>query len=153
MPIFEQLDHKLGRAITLGLIADLLEARGDYVEALLIYQEEVLPAFEQLGYVYEQSLVLYKIANLFHKSGKYNDSLRICKRLLRMCEQIGNKSVFLKVRTKIGINYLARGAAGDRQRGLRILKSILQDAQRLKLSEAGQIADAIRQAENSPESN
>ena len=49
------------------------------------------------------------------------------------------------------MNYLAHGADGDRQKALELLNLALQDAQRLKLPEARQIADIIRQAENPPE--
>ena len=36
-------------AITLGQIADILENRGQFDEALRIYTEEVLPVYERLG--------------------------------------------------------------------------------------------------------
>jgi hypothetical protein len=37
------------RAVTLGQIADVLQARGDLDEALRIRREEELPVFERLG--------------------------------------------------------------------------------------------------------
>lgn len=57
----------------------------------------------------------------------------------------------LVCRAEIGINYLARGADGDRQKALELLNLALQDAQRLKLPEAWQIADILRQVGNPPE--
>ena len=100
------------RAVTLGRIADVYQARGQWDEALRIRQEEELPVYERLGDVRE---------------------LLIC-------------------RAKIGINYLARGAAGDREKALELLCLALQDAQRLQLPEAQQIAGIIQRAEHPPES-
>jgi len=93
--------------VTLGKIADVLQARGELDEALRIRREEQLPVYERLQSVRD---------------------LLIC-------------------RAKIGINYLARGAAGNRQKALELLNLALQDAQRLKLPEAGQIAEIIRQVQ------
>lgn len=55
-------------------------------------------------------------------------------------------------RAEIGMNYLARGATGDRQKALELLNLALQYAQRLKLPEAGQIAEIIRQVQKPPDS-
>jgi hypothetical protein len=100
------------RAVTLGKIADVLQARGQLDEALRIRQEEELPVYERL------------------RSAR---DLLVC-------------------RAKIGINYLARGAAGDREKALELLRLALQDAQRLQLPEAQQIAGIIQRAEHPPES-
>ena len=100
------------RAVTLGQIADVYQARGQLDEALRIRQEEELPVYERL------------------RSAR---DLLIC-------------------RANIGINYLARGATGDRQKALELLNLALQDAQRLQLPEAQQIAGIIQQVEHPPES-
>ncbi len=94
------------RAVTLGQIADVLQARGEVDEALRIRREEELPVYERL------------------QSAR---DLLVC-------------------RANIGITYLKRNLAGDREKALEFLNSALQDAQRLNLPEAGQIAEIIRQA-------
>ena len=95
------------RAVTLGKIADVYQARGQLDEALRIRQEEQLPVYERLQAA--------------------RDAL-IC-------------------RANIGINYLARNSAGDREKALALLRLALQAAQALKLPEAQQIAEIIRHAE------
>ena len=47
--IYDQLHDDHGKAIAMGQIADILQARGELDEALRILREEVLPAFERLG--------------------------------------------------------------------------------------------------------
>jgi len=49
------------------------------------------------------------------------------------------------------MNYLARGTAGDREKALELLNLALQDAQRLKIPEAQQIAGIIRQVQTPPD--
>jgi hypothetical protein len=65
---------------------------------------------------------------------------------LPVYERLQSVQNLLVCRAKIGINYLARGSAEDRQKALELLNSALQDARRLNLPEAGQIAEIIRQA-------
>jgi len=67
---------------------------------------------------------------------------------LPVYERLQSVRDVLVCRAKIGINYLARGAAGDCQKALELLNLALQDAQRLKLPEAQQIAGIIQQVEN-----
>jgi tetratricopeptide (TPR) repeat protein len=50
------------RAITMGKIADILQARGQTDEALRIYQEEQLPVYERLGDVRSHAVTMGKIA-------------------------------------------------------------------------------------------
>ncbi|HPF59802.1 MAG TPA: hypothetical protein P5149_06880, partial [Candidatus Competibacteraceae bacterium] len=79
----------------------------------------------------------------------YDEALRIRQEeQLPVYERLRSAQDLLVCRAKIGINYLARGAAGDRQTALEFLNLALQDAQRLKLPEAQQIAEIIRQAVN-----
>lgn len=52
------------RAVTMGQIADILQARGQLDEALVVLQNEVLPAFEKLGDVRELLVVRTKFAIL-----------------------------------------------------------------------------------------
>ena len=49
MPTYERLGDVRSWAVTLGQIADVLQARGQLDEALRIRQEEELPIYERLG--------------------------------------------------------------------------------------------------------
>jgi tetratricopeptide (TPR) repeat protein len=49
-------------ALAQGLIADVLQARGDLDEALRIRREEQLPVYEKLGDVYARAVTEWQIA-------------------------------------------------------------------------------------------
>ena len=49
LPVYERLGDVRERAVTLGKIADILQARGELDEALRIRREEELPVYERLG--------------------------------------------------------------------------------------------------------
>ncbi|HSS79276.1 MAG TPA: hypothetical protein VLV54_21325, partial [Thermoanaerobaculia bacterium] len=49
LPVYERLGDVRSRAVTMGQIADVLQARGDLEEALRIRREEELPVYERLG--------------------------------------------------------------------------------------------------------
>ncbi|NJM13296.1 MAG: hypothetical protein HC889_16755 [Synechococcaceae cyanobacterium SM1_2_3] len=85
--------------------------------------------------------------------GDLDEALRIYREEeLPVYERLGAVRDLLVCRANIGINYLARGSAGDRQIALQFLNLALQDAQRLKIPEALHIADLIQRVENPPES-
>ena len=67
---------------------------------------------------------------------------------LPVYERLGDMRSLLICRANIGMNYLARGSAGDRHNALQLLNMAFQDAQRLKLPEAGQFARIIQQIEH-----
>jgi len=48
----------------MGQIADILQARGQFDEALVILQGDVLDAFEQLGDVRSKAVTMGKIADI-----------------------------------------------------------------------------------------
>ena len=152
LPAFEAEPRE--RAIVLGQIADVLQVRGQYDEALRIRRDEELPIYERLeDEVREKTVTLEKIASLLGKLGKYDEALRIHQEdVLPVFEQLGEARTLLICRANIGINYLARGAEGDREKALELLNLALQDAQRLKIPEAQQIAGIIQRVENPPES-
>ncbi|MFZ1643149.1 MAG: hypothetical protein WAV07_17300, partial [Candidatus Contendobacter sp.] len=134
-------------------IADVLQARGELDEALRIRREEELPVFERLGDVRERAVTLGKIADVLQARGELDEALRIRREEeLPVYERLGDVRSLLVCRANIAINCLARGSAGDRQKALELLNLALQDAQRLQLPEARQIAEIIRQVENPSES-
>ncbi|EXI93012.1 MAG: putative ATPase [Candidatus Accumulibacter sp. BA-94] len=134
----------------------MLQARGQLDEALRIYREEQLPVYERLGdvrsrAVTQRAVTQGKIADVLQARGQLDEALRIYRDVLPVFERLGSVRDALIFRANTAITYLRRGAAGDRKKALELLNLALRDAQRLKLPEARQIADIIRQAENPPE--
>ncbi len=81
--------------------------------------------------------------------GELDEALRIRREEeLPVYERLGDVREQAICRTNIGINYLVRGSAGDRQEALQLLNMALHDAQRLKLPEARLIAEIIQSVEN-----
>ena len=69
---FEKLGYMRERAVTLGKIADILQARGEFDEALRIRREEVLPISQQMGVIHNFAYMLYLCAMLRTKRGVYD---------------------------------------------------------------------------------
>ncbi len=65
------------RAVTLGKIADVLQARGEPDEALRIRREDELPVYERLGDVRARAVTLGKIADVLQARGELDEALRI----------------------------------------------------------------------------
>jgi len=99
----------------------------------------------------EAALARGQIADVYQARGQLDEALRIRQEeQLPVYERLRSARDLLICRVKIGINYLARGAAGNREQALALLNLALQDAQQLQLPEAEQIAGIIRQVENGP---
>ena len=65
------------RAVTMGRIADILQARGALDEALRIRREEELPVYERLGDVRSRAVTMGKIADILQARGALDEALRI----------------------------------------------------------------------------
>ena len=65
------------RALLLGRIADMLQARGDLDEALRIRTEESLPVYEALGDKRSLAVTKGKIADVLQERGDLDEALRI----------------------------------------------------------------------------
>ena len=61
LPLYQRLGDVRAKAITLGKIADSLQARGQLDEALRIRQQEALPVFDRLGDVRAKAITSAKI--------------------------------------------------------------------------------------------
>src|SRR3546814_11365320 len=70
----------LERAITLGQIADILQARGDLDGALRIRHEDELPIYEKLGDVRSQAITLGRIADVLQARGDLDEIGRGARR-------------------------------------------------------------------------
>jgi len=75
--LFERLGDVRSKAVTMGKIADILQARGQLDEALRIRQEEQLPVFERLGDVRSKAVTMGKIADILRARGQLDEALRI----------------------------------------------------------------------------
>ena len=64
LPLHRRLGDARRQAITMGQIADVLQARGQLDEALRIRQEEQLPVYERLGDVRSKAITMGKIADV-----------------------------------------------------------------------------------------
>ncbi|MEZ5580968.1 MAG: hypothetical protein R3F40_17115, partial [Candidatus Competibacteraceae bacterium] len=85
--------------------------------------------------------------------GQLDEALRIRQEEeLPVYERLQSVRDLLICRANIGIYYLMRGEAGDREKALELLRLALQDAQRLQLPEAQQIAAIIQQVQAQPDS-
>ena len=64
-------------ALAAGLRADVLQARGQFDEALRIRREEVLPIYEQLSDEREKAITFGKIADVLYTQGHLDEALRL----------------------------------------------------------------------------
>ena len=63
-------------ALASGLIADILQARGQLDEALKIRNEEELPVYERLGDVRSRAVTMGKIADILQARGQLDEALQ-----------------------------------------------------------------------------
>jgi phosphopentomutase len=75
--VFERIGDVREKAVAMGKIADIFEARGQLDEALRVRNEEEMPVYERLGDVREIAVILGKIADIFQARGQLNEALRI----------------------------------------------------------------------------
>jgi len=80
-----------GLAFAQGMIADVLEDRGELEEALRIRWEEELPVYERIGDVRARAITQGKIAGVLASRGEPEEALRIWrKEVLPACDQLGD---------------------------------------------------------------
>ena len=80
-----------GCAMSIGMIADVLYAKGEVDEALRVRQEEELPVFERLGDVGECAATMCKISDVFYEKGEIGETLRILQEeQLPVFEKLGD---------------------------------------------------------------
>ena len=87
-------DHNDKRAIAVsyGDLADILQARGDWYEALRIRRDEELPVYEALGDKREKAVTMGKIADVLQARGDWDAALRIRRdEQLPIFEALGDK--------------------------------------------------------------
>jgi hypothetical protein len=146
-----ELDLKRGAerdaALASGLIADILQARGQLDEALKIRNEEQLPVYERLGDVHARALTMGRIAGILQARGDLDGSLRIRREQeLPVYERLGDARFLLFGRWNLASTLLRRGREQDREEARGLLVVALDEARRLKLPEALQIEQLLEQA-------
>jgi tetratricopeptide (TPR) repeat protein len=72
-----QAPNDRSRAVTMGKIADILQARGQFDEALRIRKEEELPVYDRLGDVRSRAVTMGQIADILQSRGQLDEALRI----------------------------------------------------------------------------
>ncbi len=135
------------RAVTMGKIADILQARGQLDEALKIRNEEQLPVYERLGDVRSRAVTMGKIADILQARGQLDEALKIRnEEQLPVYERLGDVRELLVCRANLAVTLLQRANDGDRNEARSLLSLALEDARRLDLPEAQQIEQVIEQA-------
>ena len=99
-----------GVALSAGMRADILQARGELDEALRIRREEELPVYEKLGDVRERAITQGQIADILQARGKLDEALRIRREeSLPVYEKLGDVRSRAITQGKIANILQARG--------------------------------------------
>ncbi|MES3020372.1 MAG: metallophosphoesterase [Pseudomonadota bacterium] len=68
-----------GIAVALGLKADILQARGELDEALLIYRELLIPHYEKATDSRARAIIFGKIADIHQSRSEFDEAMRILR--------------------------------------------------------------------------
>jgi hypothetical protein len=132
--------------VTIGKVADILEARGELDEALRIRREEELPVYERLGDVRSWAVTMGKVADILQARGELDEALRILQEdVLPAFERLGNVRSLLVWRANLAQLCLRRSQPGDREMAASLLDLARTSAESLRLPEAAQILAIQRQ--------
>ena len=126
--------------MTLGQIADILQARGELDEALRIRREEELPVYERLGDVRSRAVTLGQVANILQIQGAQYDAVRILREdVIPVFERIGDVRSSVIARTNLALFLLSQKEPGEREEAVNLLHDTLRIAQQIGLPESKQI--------------
>jgi len=154
LPVYERLGDVRSRAVTLGRIADIHEARGELDEALRLHREEALPVFERLGDIRARAVTLGQIADIHQARGELDEALRLHREeALPVFERLGDVRERAVTLGKIADIHQARGeldaALALNDECLAIVKR-LGDADGIAHALYRRAAIRLQQPENSP---
>jgi tetratricopeptide (TPR) repeat protein len=142
---FKQLGDVRERAVTLGKIADIYQARGDLDGAMKILKEEQLPVFEKLGDVRSRAVTLGQIADIYQARGDLDRALKIRKEeQLPVYEKLGDVRELLVARANIALTMLARNRKDDVPEIVSLLVWSYRTAAERGFAEAGQLEQILR---------
>jgi tetratricopeptide (TPR) repeat protein/predicted phosphodiesterase len=107
-------------ALAFGVIADILEARGDLDEALRIRKQDLIPVYEKLGDMLSRAVTMGQIADILQARGDLDEALRIRKQdQIPVFEKLGDMRSRAVTMGQIADILQARG---DLDEALRIRK-------------------------------
>ncbi|MCK6519657.1 hypothetical protein L6R46_31935, partial [Myxococcota bacterium] len=107
LPVYERLGDVHGKAVTLGQIADVHQARGQLDEALRIRREEELPVYERLGDVRSKAVTMGQIADVLEARGQLDEALRIRREeVLPVYERLGDARAVLVGQNNLAVTLL-----------------------------------------------
>jgi tetratricopeptide (TPR) repeat protein len=129
----------------MGLLADMLQQRGDLDEALRIRREEQLPVYERLGDVRARAVTMGKIADVIEQRGELDEALRIRREEeIPVYERLGDARGLLVGRANMALIYLQRNQDSDRETARELLHLALEAAERLRIPEAERIRSILQ---------
>ena len=136
------------RSLLLCNKADVLQARGEFDEALRIRTEEVLPVFEELGDMRTLAVAKGRNADVLEARGEHGEALRIwTEEVLPVFEELGDKRSLAVANGRVADVLEVRGEHGEALRirteeELPVYKA-LGDKRSLAVTK-GQIADVLQ---------
>lgn len=111
--VFERLGDVREKAVTMGKIADILQARGELDEALRIRRQDQLPVFERLGDVRSKVVTMGKIADILQARGELDEALRIRRQdVLPVLERLGGRDLVVGL-VNLGVLLIQHGLPAD----------------------------------------
>jgi tetratricopeptide (TPR) repeat protein len=110
LPVYERLGDVRSKAVTLGKIADVHQARGQLDEALRIRQEEELPVYERLGDVHAKANSMLNITDVLRARGQLDEAHRLLREeALPIFERLGDVLGKANTMGRIAAVHEARG--------------------------------------------
>jgi tetratricopeptide (TPR) repeat protein len=123
-------------AVTIGKIAGVLHAWGEWETALKMRQEQERPIYEKLGEARELAICLGRIADSLRSLGQLDEAIRLRSReQMPSLRQLGVAYDLLFAQESLARLLLDRGGAGDRDEAVRLLQEAREAAVRLRLPE------------------
>ncbi|MGZ8245797.1 hypothetical protein [Methylomagnum sp.] len=143
MPVYEKFGDVRAKAIAKGQIADILEARGQYDEALRIRRLEEMLVYEKHGDIRSKSTALFKIARIELARNQPAEAFRHLSEAYGIAENLRIPDGLAAVGELYGELLLQ---CGEQEKGLAVLNTALQAAIQLGWNEnANRLRELINQ--------
>jgi tetratricopeptide (TPR) repeat protein len=148
LPLHRRRGDEKALAITVGQIADVLQARGQFDEALRIRREQELPVYEKLGDLRAVAVTHGQIADVLQARGQLDEALRIRREeVLPAFERLGDERACAVIQGRIADLLQARGELDEalrirREKELPVYEK-LGDARSVAVTQ-GKFADVLQ---------
>ncbi len=106
---FEKLQDQREQALTLGVIGDIYDQRGDLDTALEIREDKQLPIYEKIGDNRAEAVTVAKIANIHYQRGELDKALTELEEAVTIFDRLGNTRDKAVTMGKIADIYYQRG--------------------------------------------